>query len=63
MNNVQVVFLLRFLYGVMKIQVYVSVLTKERDKWYGNETQVGYAVVGYLPNSNEISIDIDTRAR
>ena len=46
--------------GVTKIQVYMSILTKKNDKWYGDESQFGYAVIQYLPDSNIISIDVDT---
>ena len=46
--------------GVTKIQVYMSILIKENDKWYGKEAQFGYAVIQYLPDSNIISIDVDT---
>ena len=49
--------------GVTKIQVYMTILTRENSKWVGKEAQVGYAVVQYLPDSNIISIDIDTWAR
>ena len=49
--------------GVTKIQVYMSILTKENDKWYGNEAQFGYAVIQYLPDSNIVSIDVDTWTR
>ena len=49
--------------GITKIQVYMSILTKENDEWYSNESQLGYALIQYLPNSNIISIDVDTWAR
>ena len=49
--------------GVTKIQVYVAILTREGDEWVSNEAQVGYAVLGYLPDTNIISIDISTWTR
>ena len=46
--------------GVTEIQVYMSILTKENEKWEGKESQVGYATLQYRPNSNDIAIDVTT---
>ena len=49
--------------GVTKIQVYMTILLKENDEWYGKESQFGYAVIGYFPGTNVLSIDVETWER
>ena len=49
--------------GVTKIQVYMTILLKENDEWYGKESQFGYAVIGYFPGTNILSIDVETWER
>jgi len=38
------------------IKVYKTILKEVNGEWYGEEAQLGYATIKYLPNSNHIGI-------
>lgn len=42
--------------GTTKIKVYKTILRFDGNEWYGEETQLGYATIQYLPNSSHIGI-------
>lgn len=44
------------LVGVTNIKVYKTILRYADGRWYGEESQLGYATIQYLPNSNHIGI-------
>lgn len=44
------------LVGTTLIKVYKTILRFDGNEWYGEESQLGYATIKYLPNSNHIGV-------